>query len=184
MADKRLSLRGLAKLLGMSHSQLSLTFSGDRRLQIDEATQLASVFGEPLHKIIEAAGISVPSMGLQRVPVVGYVKGDGTVAPVPAGSAERTVAPEGVPADGIALQWRTALSPLEWVDGMVSFCAQPSGISASVLGRLAYIQIEGGPAVVGMLRRGYKDKTHNIAGTYHAEDVTIEWATPLIYSRH
>lgn len=37
MADRRMSLRALAQKMVMGHSQLSLTFSGTRRPQLDEA---------------------------------------------------------------------------------------------------------------------------------------------------
>lgn len=37
LADKKLSMRALAAQMGMNHSQLSLTFSGARKLQLEEA---------------------------------------------------------------------------------------------------------------------------------------------------
>lgn len=40
MADHRLSLRALAARMGMQHSQLSLTFSGARKLTLEEAAML------------------------------------------------------------------------------------------------------------------------------------------------
>jgi len=92
MAGKKLSLRALAQKMGMTHSQLSLTFNGARKLQLDEAAQLSSIFGEPLHRIVENAGVSVrPSSG-RRISVAGVVRGYGTVEMHDDSVTERTVA--------------------------------------------------------------------------------------------
>lgn len=78
MADKKMSLRSLAAKMGMSHSQLSLTFSGSRRMTLDEAAQLSQIFSVPLHTIVENAGVTVKGVGARRVNVIGAVNGDGT----------------------------------------------------------------------------------------------------------
>ncbi len=181
---KELSLRGLAQRMGMSHSQLSLTFSGDRKMQLDEAAQLASIFGEPLYRIIENVGVSVRGTAVHRVDVVGAVQGDGTVLIHPAGTIERTNAPEDVPDNGIAIQCRTAGSELDWLDGAVFFCAAPDGVSNAILGRFSYCQIKGGPAVVAMVKRGYKESTVNLSGPFAGESVKLEWASPILWTRN
>lgn len=56
MADKEITLRGLAARMGMGHSQLSLTMSGTRRLQLTEAAQLADLLGVTLQDVAEHAG--------------------------------------------------------------------------------------------------------------------------------
>lgn len=183
LEGKRMSLRGLAKLMGVSHSQLSLTFSGDRRLQLDEAAQLSTIFSVPLHKIVEAAGVTVHSMAAHRVSVVGFMNGDGTVTMYD-DTVERTTAPEGVPMDGIAVQARTSGTALDWLDAAVMFCPKPNGIDPSITGRLALAKIKDGPTIVGGIRRGYRDNTYAVRGPYVDESVRLEWATPVLISRH
>lgn len=56
MADRELSLRSLAARMDMGHSQLSLTMSGARRLQLAEAAQLAELLGISLQEVAEHAG--------------------------------------------------------------------------------------------------------------------------------
>ena len=56
MADKEITLRGLAAKMGIGHSQLSLTMSGTRRLQLTEAAQLADLLGVSLQDVAEHAG--------------------------------------------------------------------------------------------------------------------------------
>lgn len=184
MQDKGLSLRGLAQRMGMSHSQLSLAFSGDRKLQIAEAVQLSSIFGVPLAEVIEASGVPVGTTGDFRVPVIGAVQGDGTVMLHKDDVRERAKAPEGAHEDTIAVQCRTAGSPLEWMDGWVMFARKPKKADPTVLGRYALVQIEGGPAAVAGVRRGYRERTYNLIGTYRADSVRLEWATPIDTTRN
>lgn len=196
MANKRLSLRALAAKMGLGHSQLSLTFSGARRAQLDECAQLAKILDVPLHDVIEALGVEVKNER-RRVPVVGAVHGDGTVELYGSlqGSGivgtdksiiiERTTAPDAdLPDDTAAIQFRTAGTLLEYFDGAVSFFRRPDGIAKDAFGRLCMVQIKDGPAAVGTIRRGYREGTWNIAGPHQRENAVIEWAAPLLLTRH
>lgn len=183
MQAKQISLRALAKRMGMGHSQLSLTFSGARKLQLDEAAQLSQIFGEPLHRIVENAGVTVRPTSGKRVPVKGVVTGDGTVSVHPPGTVERANAPDGLPEEAIAIQCRTAGSPLDWADGWLMFCREPNGVDPAILGRFAYCKIKDGPTVVAAVRRGYVDESHNLSGLYHRENVALEFATPILLIR-
>ena len=184
MQSRDLSLRGLAKSMGMNHSQLSLTFSGDRKLQLDEAAQLSMIFGEPLHRIVENAGITVKSFNGQRISVIGSMQGDGTVAVYADDVIERTHAPEALPVDGIAVQCRTSGSTLDWMDGWVFFCPRLDGVDSAILGRFALCHIKDGPHVIASVRRGYQENTFNLRGPYTADSVRLEAATPVLFSRN
>lgn len=184
MADRKLSLRALATKLGLGHSQLSLMFSGARRPQLEEAAQLAEIFGEPLHRVVEALGVSVQSSNRRRVDVIGAMGGDGIVTLTPSGSVDRTTAPDGLPDDIQAVQFRTQGTALDWLDSFVCFFRKPNGISHEAVGRLCVCKIDGGPVVVASVRRGYKERTFNLAGTFHQESAPLEWATPILVTRH
>lgn len=56
LAERELSMRQAAQRMGMGHSQLSLTFSGVRRMQLPEAVQLADMLGVSLQEVAEHAG--------------------------------------------------------------------------------------------------------------------------------
>ena len=183
MRDRQMSLRGLAKLMGMTHSQLSLAFSGHRRLKLEEAAQIAGVFNEPLHRVAEAAGISTPPSGRDRVGVVGVVRGDGVIEMHGPGVTERTAAPPGLPDDGVAVQFRTAGSALGWADGWVLFAPALRPADASVLGRLALVKIKDGPSAVATVTRGYRDGSFNLDGFYRQESAQLEAAAPVIWIR-
>jgi len=183
MADRRMSLRALAQKMGMGHSQLSLTFSGTRRPQLDEAAQLSQIFGEPLHRVVEALGVAIKPTSGSRVSVVGAVNGDGTVTMHPKSVVERTMAPEGLPPDIVAVQVRAPGSPMDWLDGAVLFCRPPDGIDAASLGRFCLVKIKDGPAAVAGVRRGYLDGSHNLTGPYAVQNAALEWASPIIIAR-
>lgn len=184
MADKGLSLRALASRMGMSHSQLSLTFSGSRKLQLDEAAALAGIFGEPLTRIIENTGVPVRGAGNRRVSVMGAMRGDGTVEIALPGVIERTSAPDDVPENGLAIQARTAGTPLDFMDGWLFFSATPAGVDPAALGRFSYVKVVDGPAAMATVKRGYRERTCNLNGTFSSQNVTLEWATPILWTRN
>lgn len=184
MRDNKLSLRQLAHRMGISHSQLSLTFSGSRKMQLHEAVQLSSMFNEPLGRVIQAMGVAeMPAMS-HHINVIGHLGGDGVVTKNPPDAIERTMAPAGVPDDGFAVQARTAGTPWDFMDGVVWFAHRQNGVDPAAIGRLAICQIKDGPLVMAGLRRGYLDGTHNLTGFYKAENVRLDWATPVLLARH
>lgn len=183
MADKRMSLRALAQKMGMGHSQLSLTFSGARKMQLDEAAQLSQIFGEPLHRIVENVGVTVRPQTGARVSVVGVVAGDGTVAMHQNGVVERTSAPEGLPDEVVAVQVRAPGSPLDWMDGWVFFSRPPNGVDPAGVGRFCLVKIKDGPAAVAAVRRGYHEATYNLTGPLSRESVALDWSTPILATR-
>ncbi|UXY17001.1 helix-turn-helix transcriptional regulator [Chitiniphilus purpureus] len=192
MSERKLSLRGLAEKMGLGHSQLSLTFSGSRKLTLEEAAQLSQIFGEPLHRIVENAGVSVRPTSGRQVPVMGAVAGDGTVGlysslqndGAPLSVIERMLAPEDLPDDALAIQFRTVGTPLEWLDGSVMFCRKPDRVSAESFGRLSLLKIKDGPVAVGTIKRGYREGTYNVTGPFQRENVVLEWASPILITRN
>lgn len=182
MADRKISLRGLARQMGMSHSQLSLALNGHRKFQTDELVKISDIFGEPVTRVMENAGVRAGSG--RRVAVIGAVKGDGTVDLYGNDVIERTAVPEELPDNVQAVQFRTAGSPLEWTDGAVSFFREPRDLDSAALGRLAFCKIKDGPGVITGVRRGYRDGTFNLYGLYNAESVALEAMTPILVTRH
>ena len=115
MADKGFSLRELAGRMGFNHhAQLSRIFSGDRRMQLDEAVTLSQLLGMSFEEVIANAGYPHAVRAGARVQVIGAMIGDGTVAPVD--GIERAVAPSGMPGNTVAIQVRSADTRLSWMD--------------------------------------------------------------------
>jgi len=184
LADRRMSLRALAREMGTTHSPLSLALSGQRKFTTDEIAKISSIFGEPVGRVMENAGISVRPASGRRVAVIGAGKGDGTVELYGPEVIERASAPEDLPDNAVAAQFRSAGTPLEFLDGAVMFFREPRDVDPAALGRLSFCQIKGGPAVIAGVRRGYKDGTFNLHGLHNAESVVLEAATPILFTRH
>jgi transcriptional regulator with XRE-family HTH domain len=183
MTNKKMSLRALASRMDMKHSQLSLTFSGNRRMQLDEATKLAEIFAVPLHRIAEAAGVADSRSNGKRVDVIGAMRGDGSVERHPEGVIERTIAPEGLPDNVAAVQAHTVDTPLSWMDGWVFFGAKTAEVEPDAIGRFCFAKIEDGPFVMATVRRGYRVGTFNLSGPYTKDSERLEWATPVLLTR-
>jgi hypothetical protein len=183
MAGRNLSMRNLAAKLGMKHSQLSLTFSGVRRMTLDEASQLSSVFGVALHEIVMAAGVSVRPAKGRRVNVVGFVGREGVVTVNPKDVVERTDAVPDLPESCVAIQFRTGDTPLSWMDTWIVFFSPIDVVSPDALGRFSVCKIKDGPIVVATPKRGYREGTFNLTGPSTQESVVLDWATPLLLCR-
>lgn len=182
MSDRRLSLRQLAKKMGMTHSQLSLTFSGARRMQLDEAAKLAHIFNIPITKIATAAGVADAATAGKRCHVTGIMQGDGSVRKNDA--IERTLVPDGLP-DGVeAIQARTADSKLAWMDGFVFFYLKDGRPDSTIIGRFCLVDIQDHGLVMATVRRGYSDGCFSLSGPASAEDVKVRSASPILITRH
>lgn len=183
MAGRKLSMRGLAKKMGMQHSQLSLTLSGQRKMTLEEAAQLSQIFGVPVAEIISAAGISTRPAAGKRVSVVGFVGKDGAVTMSPKDMIERTDAPSQLPDNAIAIQFRTSDSPLSWMDSWVAFLVPRDTVSPESYGRISLCKIKDGPLVIAMPKRGYRENTFNLSGPFVKENAVLEWSAPLLVCR-
>lgn len=184
MSAKKLSMRALAARMDKTHSQLSLVFSGQRRMQLDEAAQLAEILGVPLQRIAEAAGVGRARLGGKRIEVIGAMVAGGVVELYPPGVIERTVAPDsGLPDNTVAVQARTADTPLSWMDGWVAFCQRTDQVEPDAIGRFCLAKIEGGPAVLATVRRGYRENSYNLTGPYTKDSERLEWAAPILITR-
>lgn len=178
--SRGLSLRSLATKMNKTHSQLSLTLSGNRNMPLDEAAFWSEEFGVPLYLIAQNVGIDVRSITAKRAEIVGHMTGAGIVEPDPSEHHARVIAPDDLPDGGIAVQARTVHTELEYADGWLFFCAAPRIIEPDIIGRLCYCQIRGGPAVIAGLRRGYLPGTYNLYGFHEQESAALEWATPVL----
>lgn len=183
MHARRMSMRALASRMGMQHSQLSLTFSGQRKMTLEEAAEISQIFGVPLHQVVANTGIGVRPASGRRVPVIGFVGPDGAVNMNTPDVIERADAPDDLPDDAVAVQFRTAESPLEWADGWVVFVRRTDRVEPDSIGRLAFCKIQGGPHVIGTVRRGYSPGTYNLTGMTARQNIVLESASPVLVVR-
>lgn len=183
LADRRMSLRSLAKRMGLTHSQLSLTFSGARRMQLDEACQIADIFSVTLQQVAMNAGASQAMRAGRQVGVIGIMRGTGE-ADLDAGDIQRVTCPDELPTKTKALQARTTDTPLAWLDGWVMFFDPSSRSITGAIDRLSYVELEDGRHVVATVRRGYVEGHMRLSGPFNSEGERVAWATPILVTRH
>lgn len=172
MRDKDVSLRGLASRLGMNHSQLSLTFSGARKMQLDEAAQLSSFFGVPIESIIENMGVPLLLKG-RACDVVGYMLEDGTVQQ----ASGKAIMPDDCPSNAVAVQARCKG---HFMDGWMFFAAKRQ--IAECVGRFCLVSFDGRMAMAAV-SRGYRDGLYNLYGVHSADGVQIESCAVVVAIR-
>lgn len=56
-------------------------------------------------------------------------------------------------------------------------------VEPDAIGRFCLAKVDGGPAVLATVRRGYREGTFNLSGPYTKDSERLEWATPILISR-
>ena len=179
LADRGLSQRQLAKLMGLNPSAVSLMLRGRRRMTVEEASQLAVLLQSTSTEVLEAAG--VPVAGGDRVQIGGILQSDGSVSLVAEGLHDTVEAPPGLPVDALAIQARTG--GLE--DGWLYFVAEGHGKPEAAVGQLALVAIRDNGLQLAHVRRGYRKGAFNLIDTAGRARQSLElaWASPVFWIR-
>lgn len=170
-------------------SALTRLLSGQRRMRLEEARQLADLLGCSLTEVLEHAGIESPA-GPGALPLVGSVAGDGAVrATWDRPTTQRIAAPPDAPPDAVALACRTSGGELDHLDGATLVCRRPAPPSADAIGRAVVALLADGSAVYGILRRSTQRGRHSVlvgpglAGARRLDDVDVEAVAPVLWIR-
>ncbi len=182
LAERRLSQRQLAKLMGLDNAAVSLMLRGKRRMSLDEAAQLAVLLQSTTAEILEAAGVPVTGNG-QRVKVIGHMSGDGSVGLEADGIHDMVDAPPGLPGDAVAIQCRTARTDQEPVDGWLYFLSEKQMSPERAVGTFAMVAIKNNGLHMAHIKRGYRKGTYNIADSSGRimQNVELAWASPVFW---
>lgn len=179
-----ISQREAGRRMGLASSQMVRLLDGKRKLQLSEAVELAQMLNLSLNEILLHAGVDMSS-GPLAVPIIGILGGDGRIAEPPPDTRDVAVSPGGIVVQSVAVQARTAGSPLDWMDGWVFFCEvdqQPP--EASHIGRFCLAQLSDGARVMGTIRRGYIKGTYSLGGPFQGASCAVEWVRPAVATRH
>lgn len=184
LQEARISQRGLAKLIGVDPAAVSLTFNGRRKLQLKEAGAIAAILHRPVTEILLHAGIPIGEE-TPTVPLVGYIDGAGEAhIDWRAEPIDRAIVPPDIPANAVAVQYRTAGSSQEALDGWTVYILPPDAAREAPVNRMALVALRSGISLVGFLRRGYRLGTYNIQGFgTMLESVEVAWASPVLLIR-
>lgn len=183
LADKQMSQRSMAKLIGLDPAAVSLLLRGKRKMTVEEAGQIADLLGVHVDEVLRHAGVrltsrSQPAEG--RVPVVGWIDGRGFVHDDKAKGPSVVEAPPSGE-DCIAFRMQTDGA----FDGWVCYYRQIEGVSLEVLDRMCIVELENGQKLLRAVKRGYEPGFFTIGGwgEERSDNVRLVTASPVLWMR-
>lgn len=179
---RKLSQRGLAKLLELDPSAITLAFKGQRKFTNGEANQLASILGVSVAEVLRRAGVPA-SDDVRRVPIAGTISAECAVTLLPAQTHDLVVCPADVPAGGFALQMRASAN---MKDRWLYFVSGEHMAPDQMLDKYVVAVTQDGRMYTSVIRRGYKAGTFNLLrnfATVVLENETLSWVSPILWVR-
>lgn len=181
LSTRKLSQRGLAKLMELDPAAVSLMLRGQRKMTNEEAHQVSLILGVPITEVLRQAGIEVTD-DVRRVKVAGYIDKEGAVTLFPKRTHDRVVGPADCPDGTYALQLRDPSSPK---DGWMYFVSPSEDDPRSHLGQISCIALENGEHVIAFLQRGYRSSTFNLINGANSmairTDANVVWASRILW---
>lgn len=191
LEDQRISLRGLAREMEIDASALSRMLSGQRKMQMDEAKQIAHFLRVPVADVMKHAGVAVDLDGLPtRVMLAatidenGYLTGIKEPSPLPQSTVEKAQAAISKVGNGqiIAAQIRATTGPLAiWDDALVLFKPTES-VDQSAIGTLSICRSResGRQGMVRVLRARKTGEAMIQKPSGETKEVSLDTATPVL----
>lgn len=184
IADRGKTQREVAAAMKLDPSALSLVFSEQRKLQLDEAAELARLLDLPLAEVFKNAGIEPPKA--HAVALRGWIDAQAEVHFFAERGGGLVDCPVELPEGAMAFQARTAMSKLEHLDGWLFFAPPPvtgsKGADAvsGAMNRLSIAKLVGGVTALGYLKKGYTRGRYSLyLGDQVVQDAQLEWAVPV-----
>jgi len=179
LRERDMSVRQLGRDMGWDAATASNALQGKRKIRPDEVAKLAGCLRVSPTKVMVALG--VPADPYIMIPVVGVVRGDGSVNIDTAKPIDHAEVPDDTPPDSAALVGQTAggSATLACFDGAL-FVVGPMGSPDHCVGRLA---VAGGR--IGHLRQGLKRGSYRVSPMAggESEDAKIDKAAPVLWIR-
>ena len=181
LADKRLSQRQLAKMMGLDASAMSLMLRGKRKMDVKEAGDVARLLGVHVDEVLRHAGVTVLERGGPgRVPVTGWIDEEGMVRIGGVMGPSVVDTPPGLADGAAALRMQTA----DVRDGWLVFYRPIEGVSLEAVGRLCIVEPETGRQALRVVRRGYESGTWSLSaygGVPRQESGVLVSASPVLW---
>ena len=180
LADRKLSQRQLAKMMGLDPAAVSLMLRDQRRMTNEEAHFIASTIGVPVTEVLRQAGIEVLD-DVRHVPISAAVDQKGVVTLFPERTHDRVHGPADCPTGTYAVQCRAPAAPQ---DGWLLFVSPSQQEPRDLLDRICLVTMKTGTQYIAMLRRGYRTGTFNLLTYPDREqkmDVDVAWASHILW---
>lgn len=180
LAQRKLSQRKLANLMGLDPAAVSLMLRGQRKMTSEEAHFIASTVGVPVTEVLRRAGIEVLD-DVRAVPITASTNDHGEVTLFPDKTHDRVHGPADCPTGTLAIQVR---APSAIQDGWLLFISPAQQEPTELLDRICLVTIKSGKQCIAVLRRGYRQGAFNLITWPDREqrmDVDVAWASHVIW---
>ena len=182
-----LSQRGLAKLMDLDVSAISLLLDGARRMSFDDARKLARFLAIPIQRILAAADLPMPAdNGLPGLPAgTEIVRAEISQTPMPTTKVVGSVDCAGrVILSPTSRDIRLPLVPssviaLEGVGGCIYFCQRPTTFDPRAVGKLSCVKIVDNYRIA-RITVGDDDNWHLTMPDGSETDAAVEAASPVL----
>lgn len=181
MKTRKLSQRGLARLIQIDPSAMSLLMRGMRKMTNEEAHAISTILSVPITEVLRQAGVEV-SDDVVRVKVMGYIDKDHKVTLYPARTHEKIIGPADCPHGTYAMRRQ---SPGDILDGWLYFVQGSEEDPRSHLHHFCVVALETGEQLIATLKPGYRAGMFNLINGNGADlvrsDVKVVWASRVLW---
>lgn len=183
------SVRGLARHMDLDPSAVSRMLSGERRMRMEEAAEIARFLSAPVNEVINHAGVAIDLDGRPtRIILTSVITETGAMErltdprALPQSLIERAqAAVHGVNETVIAAQIRATDGPLVlWDDAIVLFRPTET-VSHDAIDALAICRLHSGEQILAKIERARKTgeaRVLDVANT--RREVLLQTATPVL----
>lgn len=194
--DRGQSLRALARHLGKDASAVSRTFSGKRRMTMEEAAEIAAFLGVPVTEVMHHAGITGRAGTLEdrerlgpKILLSATIGEDGEVRslaepqPLPQAVLDKAQLSIGAGRNRaiIAAQVRASSGPLSIWDDAVLLFAPADSIEPGAIGALSICGLTSGKQILAKLDRARKTgEARVVSPAGKIEEVVLVTAAPVL----
>lgn len=190
LEEREISLRSLARQMNMDPSALSRMLSGQRKMQIEEAREIAHFLRLPVSEVLRHAGVSVDlGGGAARVTFAAVISGNGGIdrlpspKPLPEAVVSRAEAAisRHPAAQIVAAQVRAMDGPLAMWDDAVVLFAVTDRVEPEAIGVLSVCRMmNGDQEMVRVLRSRKTGEATVQSADGETREVTLDTASPVI----
>lgn len=189
LGERKQSVRGLARHLEIDASAVSRMFSSQRKMQMEEASNIALFLGVPVQEVLKHAGVALDDQGLPtRVLLVATVNGDGWMTmlrepkPLPQDVIER--AQSAIPRDKntkiIAAQVRAKEGQWASLDDAVMLFRHTDKFDPASVGTLSVARGSQGIGICRIISARKTGEAVVLRKSGKHEEFDLHWATPIL----
>jgi hypothetical protein len=173
--------------MGVDPSAASRTFSGDRRMKIEEATQIATFLNVPVAEVFKHAGVDASKIGLQ-LEITGFINESGVIEglkesiPMPQAILKKAQIMIGVGETKVAaIQVRATAGPLSIWDDAVMLYSLTDAVEQEAVGVLSICRNSNGDRFLAKIDRARRTgESVVISPAGKREEMTLVSATPVL----